>query len=118
LKSPWDSFLLVTLDLNRLMGSSMSLEFGKETAERSYLCKSSCRLGQSLHAGRAGDRGGVDMSWARGNNRQKIFMSDKDYETFSDQLLVVRRRFIEAAVLEQGYRASEVAFFWTGTPPM
>jgi hypothetical protein len=45
-------------------------------------------------------------------------MSDKDYETFSDQLLVVRRRFIEAAVLEQGYRASEVAFFWTGTPPM
>jgi hypothetical protein len=58
------------------------------------------------------------MSWARGNNRQKIFMSEKDYETFLDQLLVVRRRFIEAAVLEQGYRASEVAFFWTGTPPM
>jgi hypothetical protein len=27
---------------------------------------------------------------ARGNNGQKVFLSDKDYEAFLDQLLVVR----------------------------
>ena len=30
---------------------------------------------------------------ARGNNGQKVFLSDKDYEAFLDQLLVVRGRY-------------------------
>ena len=30
---------------------------------------------------------------ARGNNGQKVFLSDKDYEAFLDQLVVVRGRY-------------------------
>jgi len=30
---------------------------------------------------------------ARGNNGQKVFVSDKDYEAFLDQLRVVRGRY-------------------------
>jgi REP element-mobilizing transposase RayT len=61
---------------------------------------------------------------ARGNNGQKIFVKQSDYEAFLEALLVVRKRypfylyayvaqdrFIRGTVFEEGYLASEVATF-------